>query len=50
MPKGTVAQNGTARINQSERRCDPPLWILASMMMKVLIEFGNTRAKRMAIV
>jgi hypothetical protein len=48
--KGVVAENGTAGVNQDERRGDPPLRVLASLMLKVLIEFCNARAKRTAIV
>src|SRR5437899_6299593 len=39
MRKGVVAENGTAGINQDERRGDPPLRVPASLMLKVIIEF-----------
>ena len=48
--KGVVAENGTAGINQHERRGDPPLRVLASLMVKVLVEFCNARGKGTAIV
>jgi hypothetical protein len=48
--KGVVCENGTAGTNQHERRGDPPLRVLASLMVKVVIEFCNARAKRTAIV
>ena len=47
--KGVVAENGTAGIDQDERRGDPPLRVLASLMVKVLIEFCNARGKHIAI-